>query len=73
MFSIWSNLNRIIILLPVFLALQISFLLKTKQKQENTFYLMYTKRKFLHIPSVVELTSTGHCEGQGNKWLLKRR
>lgn len=36
-FSIWSNLNRINILLPVFLALQISFLLKTKQKQENPF------------------------------------
>lgn len=45
MLSVWSNLNRLLhtdnrinILLPVFLVLQICFLLKTKQKQENTFF-----------------------------------
>lgn len=46
-FSIWNNLNKINILLPVLLALQICFLLKTKQKQENTFFLNIHKKEVL--------------------------
>lgn len=47
-FSIWNNLNKINILLPVFLAVQICFLLKTKQKQENTLFNIHKKEVLIH-------------------------